>query len=362
MNLLKKLENINRFIVLNILKLIFKNKKINLPIDISKVNTILILRYDAIGDLLVTLNMIDFLYFIKKDLKIDIIVSPRNFLLVKNDKRFRNYYIFSGNKWKYKKELKDIRTNSYDLILSTVFNKTSLAGLIANYISKNAIKVHFLEKKREKLYTVFFNVMIDLEDLRNKKTMLEILVIYVKRLFGINNNYEIPHTILYLCEENKNFAKKYFKNSKRYIVYNISSGNKYREFSVKKNIELLKYLINTKPEFELIIIYAPNDEKIIKLKDELNNQVIFIDSTNNILDIAALIENSEYVITPDTSIVHLSAIYQKKIIYFYSKLASFPNEWTPYNTEYRVLITNNAEPIEQIENQRIFKVFDEFII
>lgn len=362
MKLLKKVENINRFIVLNLLKLIYKNKKIGLPIDISKINTILILRYDAIGDLLVTLNMIDFLYFLKQDLKIDIIASPRNFLLIKNDKRFRNYYIFSGNKWKYKKELKDIRANRYDLVISTVFNRTTLAGLIANYVGKNAIKVHFLEKGREKLYSVFFNVLIDLEDLRNNKTMLEILVIYVQRLFGINNNDKIPSTKLFLYDDNKNFANKYIKNDKRYIIYNISSGNKYREFSVEKNLELINYLINTKPEFEIIIIFAPNDEKVKSIKDNLNEKVIFIDSTNNILDIAALIEKSDYVITPDTSIVHLSAIYKKSIIYFYSKLASFPNEWIPYNTEYRVLITNDAEPIEQIENEKIFKVFNEFII
>jgi len=61
LNILKKIEKYNKWIILKLLKLFLKNKEENFPIEKNRIKKILILRYDVLGDMIITIPMINYL-------------------------------------------------------------------------------------------------------------------------------------------------------------------------------------------------------------------------------------------------------------------------------------------------------------
>jgi hypothetical protein len=83
-------------------------------------------------------------------------------------------------------QLIKIRKEEYDIVFAFVFNRTTTAGFISNFVAnKNTPKINIFHKERCSMYSAFFNILINIEELRNKYTMAELLVFIIcKTLTG----------------------------------------------------------------------------------------------------------------------------------------------------------------------------------
>ena len=77
--------------------------------------------------------------------------------------------------------------------------------------------------------------------------------------------------------------------------------------------------------------------------------------------VAAIIDQSSLVFTPDTSIVHIASATNTPVFLIYSLLSSHFTEWLPYKSKFASVRTKTKEPIENIETDEILNVFLEFV-
>ena len=202
------------------------------------------------------------------------------------------------------------------------------------------------------MYFAFFNILINIDELRNKYSMAELLVFIISNTFGWKYP-EVPIPIqLQLNKKNFDFADNFIKQKEleKISILNISAGSDYRQWSIDKNIELLTSIFEKDNKVNFVITSSPKEiEKAEAIKSFFPNRVEVFTKTYDILDIAAIISKSELVITPDTSITHLAAAFRIPIIVLYSTLASHSKEWEPLGSKSIIISTKERQALEYIE-------------
>jgi len=259
------------------------------------------------------------------------------------------------------KQLIEIRKERYDIVFAFVFNRTTTAGFISNLVAnKNSPKINIFHNERYEMYSAFFNILVNIDELRNKYTMAELLVFIICNTFGWKYPiFPIPIQ-LQLNQKNFDFADNFIKQKEleKFSILNISAGKDYRQLSIEKNIELLNCIFEKDKEVNFVITSSPKEiEKAEVIKSIFPIRVEVFPKTNDILDIAAIISKSELVITPDTSITHLSAAFSKPIVLLYSKLGPSVKEWAPLGSESIIISTKERQALDFIEVKDIASAY-----
>lgn len=356
----KKFESLGRYVFYLFFKLLSRSKKFEVPLDIRNFKRILVLRYDKIGDMIATLPTIDFLKKLNPALKIDVLCTTQNYEIIRNDDRINDKFITRNQTLILLKDALKLRKNNYDLIFSFVFYKTTLGGLISNFAGKRkAIKITIQHKNRSNLYSAFFNILVPSEDFIQSRSMLEVLFNMVCYVFGIDFDLKNIRQKLYTHEEAIQRTNKFINSSSkgRFIILNISAGHPIRTWSEENYIKLLDYLTKEYKDLNFILISSPEDySKSLSISSNFSERVYSFNS-KSILDVAALISRSQFVISPDTSIIHLASVYSIPVIGLYSRYSTNINNWGPFNIPHKILLTQKKESINTILPETVFFSF-----
>lgn len=341
-------------------RLLFANKSAKVPLNIYKLKKVLILRYDRIGDMVATLPSIDYIKRLNPDIQIDVMCSKKNFDVIKFDSRINNVYISDLKPIKLLRDALKIRKNNYDLIISFVFFKTTLAGLISNLAGRSkAYKATILHKEREKIYSAFFNIQVPLESFIQSRNMLEILFKMVCYIFG--KEYDKNNIRLKLCLDEKSIQmSNRFVSSLpkgKYIIINLSAGHKLRTWDPENYKKLLSLLVAEYKDLVFILISSPEDYPISLSVSSNFTDRVFSYNSSSILDVAGLISHCKLVITPDTSIVHIASVYSVPVVGLYSKRYSNVNHWGPFGVPNKIILTRQEESINEIFPEEVLYAF-----
>ncbi len=151
--------------------------------------------------------------------------------------------------------------------------------------------------------------------------------------FGIStptiNN--IPKPQLFPSNDSKRYVAEFLLSSKvdKFIVWNISASNPNKMLS--ENILVATFKECSYPNnLRIVLTYTPKHKNIaLKIKSACPDFCIF--ASRDFLDVAALVEQSIGVITPDTAMVHVASAFDKPLLAFYSGLDDFYDKFFPIN-------------------------------
>lgn len=109
-------------------------------------------------------------------------------------------------------------------------------------------------------------------------------------------------------------------NVRKYIVLNCFGSIKERSFSPQTFNVLIKKLRETNILCPVIFPYQPFQKELLSAYKNVNN--VFYFETSNPGDLFALIAhpNNALTITPDTSVIHITAVFHKKTVIFYQNI------------------------------------------
>ena len=140
----------------------------------------------------------------------------------------------------------------------------------------------------------------------------------------------------------------------QYIILN-TDAPAFKKWKLENNLLLAEFISHQYPEFTILITSLPENQSLIEsaLLEKKIARVRYF-PTPDIHAMTALIRNSQLVITPDTSIVHLTSAENKPVIAFY--LAA--SEWLPYKISSYVILPKKGDPISSIP----FEVVKEGVI
>jgi len=334
-----------RTIITPLLRWLFRRVDHSHPVSAQHVRRILILRYDAIGDMIVTIPMIDFLRAVCPNAQIDVISSPANHSIATTvpdiscipfARTLRSYFVCW---WA-------LRKRHYDVTYSLVINKTTLAGWLSNTLGKSAVTVSFEHPERRHIYSVWFNHQIP--QVRGTETMTIMQLRLAGASLGIVPDTDRFPLRLTLSNEARAFASEQRDPSAQTIVLNISAGNSYRMWTEERNAALIDGLMSLNPAWRVSIVgHGPRLAMAERLAQRHPQRCTAVPGAP-FLHVAAICEDALMLISPDTSMIHAASALGTPVIGLYTRRATFINEWMPHGVPFEAVVTNQAADLESI--------------
>lgn len=352
-----------------LLRKLFNNPEVSLPLDIRSIRSILILRYDRIGDMIVTTALLKKLKEIQPNIKIGILASEQNEEIVRNNSCVEMIHVLPKHWWQLWSALRSARSMHYDVILNLIFNRTTTGGILSNIISPQGIKIGQGADK----YKFYFNTMLKLD--RSSKHMVEILADIINEVFGLKIRYQSLRYNIVIDPDSKEtvsrFLQKYnlvakvhsFENSCSYVLFNLSAHDAVRRLSREQAFKIGEYL-GSRPEFKTLLLYAPGDLPMEETARQLNRNTSCIlfpeQGCATLLEIASITEGAAFVLTPDTSIIHFASATNTPVVGFYTSMQDV-HEWLPIHVHHKIIISEKNKPTSSIAISIIIKEINTFI-
>lgn len=277
-------------------------------IEKNKIKSILFLRYDGkIGDMVVNTVMFREIKKQYPNIKIGVVARGGAKEIIKNNLYVDKIYNYEKNRNKIKELAKEIRKEKYDLLID-----------FSEMLRVNQMMLINLCKAR-------FNMGLNRESwqLFDKnysfpKGNFHIVELYKKVLeeIGIKNpdlNYDLHFTEREI--ERVEEVLKQVENKKIFVV-NPFAASKHRDLSIVRIQDIIKVILKKSNRIIFLIGEKKREEELKSIIKEYAENVVF-PKFDSIMETAYLIKKSDFVITPDTSIVHISATFKKKMIAIY---------------------------------------------
>ena len=276
----------------------------------NSIKSILFLRYDGkIGDMIVNSLMFREIKKVYPDIKIGVIARGAAIDIIKDNPNVDKIYEYYKDRKKIKDLALKIKEEKYDLLIDFSemlrVNQMMLINLCGARINIG------LDRKDWKLFDLSIESGKDFkwtEHITNR--YLAYLIKIGLKKESINISYDI-----YLKDEIKyeDFFNE-IKESKK-LILNPYGASKHKSFNIENLENIITYLKDK--DIAIILVYFGDKYKELEFLEKKYKYVYIPKKIESILDTAILIKKSDYIISPDTSIVHIASAFNKKMITIY---------------------------------------------
>ena len=313
----------------------------------NDIKSILFLRYDGkIGDMVVNSLMFREIKKVYPNIKIGVVARGAAIDIIKDNPNVNKIYEYYKDRKKIKDLALKIKEEKYDLLIDFSemlrVNQMMLINLCGARFNIG------LNRKEWKLFDL--SIKSD-KDFKWTEHITNRYLAYLVKLGLKKENIDISYDI-YLKDEKK--YKAFFneiKESKK-LILNPYGASKHKSFSVENLENIINYLKNR--DIAIILVYFGDKYKELEFLEKKYKYVYMPQKIESILDTAMLIKERDYVISPDTSIVHIASAFNKKMITVYppkgGKYGVDHLVWAPKSEYSRVIFckdkTGNYDEID----------------
>ena len=276
----------------------------------NDIKSILFLRYDGkIGDMVVNSLMFREIKKVYPDIKIGVVARGAAIDIIKDNPNVDKIYEYYKDRKKIKDLALKIKEEKYDLLIDFSemlrVNQMMLINLCGARINIG------LDRKDWKL----FDLSIESgKDFKWTEHITNRYLAYLIKLGLKKENIDISYDI-YLKDEKKyeDFFNEIKENKK--IILNPYGASKHKSFNIETLENIITYLKDK--DIAIILVYFGDKYKELEFLEKKYKSVYIPKKIESILNTAILIKKSDYVISPDTSIVHIASAFNKKMITVY---------------------------------------------
>ena len=335
----------NKKIKAYLLKLLTnKQKKI---FDIKKTKSVLILKYDRIGDMVVSTPIFRELKIAYPNISISVLASKANKDVIKNnpyiDKIYTNY---KNSVFKDLPTLLKLRKKNFDVCIELEHSVIPHAIFRLKIINpKKIISIHKdgrygVKGSELNLYDYFTK--------KDKNSHFGKIWLDTLIFFGVRPRSRTYDFFLGNAERDK--AKSFIDSLGKKIKIGINTEGSFPEKSIQKK-ELKKICMGLHNNFNNIQIVIFVTPKKLLEKTEMTTSleldyVIPSYTTETIIDAAALIEQLDLIISPDTSLVHIASSFDKPIVSIHENNKDSFRLWSPTSTLSRTIFASSSYGLE----------------
>ena len=301
-----------------ILRRLTRKKSINF--DIQKAINILFLRYDRIGDMVITTPVFRELKLAYPEINITVLASKANQCVLLN-----NPYVdlvitnHKNNLLKDLPTLLALRKEKFDVCVE--FDHSVIPHSIVRLrIIKPKIIISVFKDGRYgvkgselELYDYFTEKL--------KDTHFRDIWLNTLNPFGVtpkSKQYD-----LFCSDQQKGNAVDFLSQFQKKIIIgiNLEGAVKGKKITSDKLEEICRGIYHINREVQIILLSSPKlYSNIVRISQKMNlPYVVPSYKTVSVLDVAALIQNLQLIITPDTSIVHIASAFNIPIVSIHEK-------------------------------------------
>jgi ADP-heptose:LPS heptosyltransferase len=353
----------NKFLIslkATLLKLLcFKQRRL---FNLDEVKTILILRYDRIGDMVVTTPLFSSLRNGFPKARIIVLASPTNASVIVNNPDVDEIIIFPKKIMGRMKILLGLRHQNVSMVVDThhdIIWHAIYAIRIINplWVASSYKKSRYgVDGKDLRLFDFIGNV--------NEKHMIYEIYSGIANSLGLNNAQYNVHYSIVLSELQKRFAKSYITCGLNVGINLLGSkaGWELKEFDC---IKLCTHILGKYPSAKIWLLATPSSYQIIKaLSLKINNLAVnVVHPTDDVMDAAAIIADLNLLITPDTSLVHIACAFNTRLVAIYPNAPDAYQNWQPLHLpdHFRVIFSKSDKSLEGYDYESVKAAVDQLI-
>ena len=333
---LKRIEILLRRFLIIILGF-FVRRRNQLPntIDFNS-SKILFIRQDRIGDVLISTPIFATIKSHYPTTIVDVLLSKNNHFVLRNDPLIHRRWIYQKRIGKVISLLKSIRKEHYDFAVDMIDNP-SVTSTILCLLSGAKWNVGIAKDNN-----YVYDIRVPMLSRRETHIVDRIAQLLVP--FHIDPQTENLSLRYFTSTESEDFAESFlFANPlcKRPLVgINISAGGEARFWGIDNYRNLISFLIKKHPELCPLLLYQPSDkEKATKIVEGIKD-VVLSPLTKTFDQFAAIVKGLSFLISPDTSAIHLASAFGIPSVVLYVQSNKGLRIWEPYNVECEVIVTD----------------------
>ena len=276
----------------------------------NSIKSVLFLRYDGkIGDMIVNSLMFREIKKVYPDIRIGVIARGAAIDIIKDNPNVDKIYEYYKDRKKIKDLALKIKEEKYDLLIDFSemlrVNQMMLINLCRARINIG------LDRKGWEL----FDLSIESgKDFKWTEHITKRYLAYLIKLGLKKENIDVSYDIYLKDEKKYEVFFNEIKESKK-LILNPYGASKHKSFSIETLENIITYLKDK--DIAIILTYFGDKYKELEFLEKKYKYVYIPKKIESILDTAILIKKGDYVISPDTSIVHIASTFNKKMITVY---------------------------------------------
>ena len=287
----------------------------------------LFLRWDRIGDVLVSTPVFSALKERYPSATVDVLLSTKNHFVLDNEPMVRKRWIFDKNLPAIVKLVRALRSERYDFVVD-MFDNASAISTVLLALAGGKWNVG-IDKENAYVYDVTVPSRSK-GDTHVADRLLELL-----RAFRVDVE-ATPHRIRYRVSETsrahaEDFWHEHDLEGRQVIGVNISAGSRQRFWGAENFRELLGGLPRELPSARILLLFHPADRQTAEEIAAPFAAVVLSSVTHSFDEFAALVQRLSLLVTPDTSVVQLAAAFYVPAVVLYARHENL-HLWTPYRS------------------------------
>ena len=306
-------------------------KMISMPRDGKKSfagvpKSIVILVSERYGDTILLTPLIKQLRKLFPDVVLHAITFRKSsFDFLQRDRNIDRVFYAKANYGTY---VLEVLSRKYDILFNPK-DSLSFNFLFQSYLIRARFKVAFRHEYHEGLY----DCLLDLDYYHH----VSVRNCFFLNIFSSCQDRSLPCRPyvppMKVSEEIQNFLRH--MPASRYIGINISAGNGARYWNREKWIALMRSFVGE----TFIVFCAPKDLKQKAAMEAQCGNVLATPVTKNLYEVAMLVRNLKFLVTPDTSLVHVAACYNTPLVGLYRNRFDDRTRFQPLSDNYELVIS-----------------------
>jgi len=141
------------------------------------------------------------------------------------------------------------------------------------------------------------------------------------------------------------------------IAVNLSAGDKSRYWTVDKWWKLLMEIKKVEKDIIFLLLSAPTDAHIAKdVGTPFPSDTIIFPAYSDFQHFASYIAQSDLLISPDTSAVHIACSFSIPLIALYPKISWNYASWKPVNTTFQSVMPESGN-VSEIPWEKVYQAY-----
>ncbi len=312
----------------------------------------LFVQLGRIGDLILLTPTFDVL---KSEFgaHLTLLSGPSNYQIIANHKSIDDVIIFDKSPFKLPYILPKLLLKKFDIWIDPRVHISNEGRILAS-LSRSERKVGYNPTNMKTIFTD--SLPEDIEQCHHVQIGLNSLI-----PLGYKMPEYIPKPSLPVNNKSEAKIENFTKHFNNFTLLNISASKDYKMWHDEFWSEFIKSHRN---ELEpLIICFTIQDKnRAEKINSSAGNTAKLFYSSD-ISDVVSLVNHAKLLITPDTSLVHIAAAFNKPVLALYSGLKEFYVKFKPLSDIAIAVRANQDDPsIKSISLERVAEAYHEISI
>ena len=338
-------------------------RNVSSPIDPLTLSNILIIRTDAIGDMVLSTAIWRVIKKHYPHMNIGVVGSFRNLSVIANDSDVNMTFELADMKPRTVLRLaRKIKATNWDLVIPLTYNrKTKMAILSKLFAPKGIASMVLFRDDPVEHYNQLFSVVVQSGMLMDKQPILDLMKTHLDGTLAMHISDEEWRPSLHPKESAVLRIKSEIEETMRsdktsgFVHINLEARTPFRELGIENSFELSQKIRSRFGDMSVLWTASPASSAAVETFLASNSSYgIHFQRTQNIDELIGLVRQATLVITPDTSVVHIASAERKPVV----ALLRHYSEWHPYKVPHYVLVPSFGEAVSTIPQEIILEALE----